>query len=62
MAFSEADAPATQHCRARSAAVREPFPARPALTGMSDSWPMLAFLAGWVLLQWVVLPRLGVRT
>jgi hypothetical protein len=33
-----------------------------ALTGMSDSWPMLAFLAGWVLLQWVVLPRLGVRT
>ncbi len=29
---------------------------------MSDLVVMLAVLAGWLLVQWVVLPRLGVPT
>lgn len=29
---------------------------------MSDGWLLLLFVGGWFLLQWVVLPRLGVPT
>jgi len=30
--------------------------------GGGDLWLALAVIGGWILLQWVVLPRLGVPT
>jgi hypothetical protein len=29
---------------------------------MNDAWSLLAIVAGWVLLQYLILPRLGVPT